>query len=215
MKEKENQDNAPQVARMPSEAGSKDEPGKPSHLEAEADDEAKSSKSKSKNSFVSKIESKLDPRSPSVSSAARSSRTRDGTSRATSQVSRSSDDATVTDKKEAAQRVPSKADEPFEQWERDEMENLCNEIRGHLGAHHGISLHFTLMTNLTFVQWFTLIGSLKRKMHLITFYSIRIGEVTYHIAVCTTNGSAGTCQWQFMINLGYIITMSYASCMLY
>lgn len=30
-------------------------------------------------------------------------------------------------------RIPSRVDEPFEKWERDEMEELLNELRGHLG----------------------------------------------------------------------------------
>lgn len=30
-------------------------------------------------------------------------------------------------------RQPAKADEPFEKWEREEMEKLLQELRGHLG----------------------------------------------------------------------------------
>lgn len=35
---------------------------------------------------------------------------------------------------EEAKRVPSRADEPFDLWEREEMERLLGEVRGHLGA---------------------------------------------------------------------------------
>ena len=31
-------------------------------------------------------------------------------------------------------RKPTKGSEPFERWEREEMESLLNELNGHLGA---------------------------------------------------------------------------------
>jgi phospholipase D1/2 len=34
---------------------------------------------------------------------------------------------------DAAKRRPAKGDEPFEQWEREAMEKLLGELRGHLG----------------------------------------------------------------------------------
>lgn len=32
-------------------------------------------------------------------------------------------------------RQPSKGSEPFEQWERDEMEKLLGQMNGHLGGY--------------------------------------------------------------------------------
>ena len=39
----------------------------------------------------------------------------------------------LTNSQSDIHRVPSKSDQPFEQWERDEMEKLLNEVQGHLG----------------------------------------------------------------------------------
>lgn len=40
--------------------------------------------------------------------------------------------STAADTKEDVRRTPSRGDEPFEKWERDEMEKLLGELRGHL-----------------------------------------------------------------------------------
>jgi phospholipase D1/2 len=36
---------------------------------------------------------------------------------------------------EASKRRPARGDEPFEKWEREAMEKLLGEVRGHLGAY--------------------------------------------------------------------------------
>jgi phospholipase D1/2 len=38
---------------------------------------------------------------------------------------------------EAAKRRPARGDEPFEKWEREAMEKLLGEVRGHLGRCSG------------------------------------------------------------------------------
>ena len=35
-------------------------------------------------------------------------------------------------------RRPSRADEPFEKWEREEMEALLHKLRGHLGKENAL-----------------------------------------------------------------------------
>lgn len=42
-------------------------------------------------------------------------------------------------------RRPSRPEEPFEQWERDEMEALLTEVRGHLGEFE-LGLQFDVFT---------------------------------------------------------------------
>ena len=39
---------------------------------------------------------------------------------------------TMNNRKDDIRRTPSRVDEPFEKWERDEMEKLLGELRGHL-----------------------------------------------------------------------------------
>lgn len=42
--------------------------------------------------------------------------------------------STSNSDKDNKQRRPAKGTEPFEKWERDEMEKLLGELCGHLGA---------------------------------------------------------------------------------
>ena len=41
-------------------------------------------------------------------------------------------------------RRPARADEPFEKWEREEMEELLHELRGHLGNNFAYIFCFVL-----------------------------------------------------------------------
>jgi phospholipase D1/2 len=45
----------------------------------------------------------------------------------------SSSNGTGTPNKDAGERKPARGLEPFEAWEREEMEQLLSELRGHLG----------------------------------------------------------------------------------
>jgi len=47
-------------------------------------------------------------------------------------LTNSQDKAETVPEADSASRVPSKADEPLHAWEREEMEKLLNELRGHL-----------------------------------------------------------------------------------
>ena|ERR1700761_3565909 len=102
---------------MPSESGSYDDAGQPSALEKEADREAKGEKETTSESLGSKLHD--------VSTLWRTS---------TSSLRSRNNDTASTTGGEDHQRKHSKADQPFEAWEREEMEKLLNEVRGHLGT---------------------------------------------------------------------------------
>lgn len=109
--------NAEPVARMPSESGSYDDVGQPSALEKEADKEAKGEKENTSESLGSKLHD--------ASTLWRTS---------TSSLRSRNNDTASTVAGDEHQRKHSKADQPFEAWEREEMEKLLNEVRGHLGT---------------------------------------------------------------------------------
>lgn len=46
------------------------------------------------------------------------------------------------DKADEERRKPARADEPFEKWERDEMEKMLDSLNGHLGGYFFVRLHF-------------------------------------------------------------------------
>lgn len=49
--------------------------------------------------------------------------------------------STGNSEKDPKARRPTKGTEPFEKWERDEMEKLLGQTNGHLGAHFLIFPH--------------------------------------------------------------------------
>lgn len=76
--------------------------------------------------------------------------------------------------RQRAKSAPKSATEPFERWERDEMEKLLNELNGHLGKPllrlvGGVQAHF-------FVQSYSPIDSWKERMWLTTSCSMQTGS---------------------------------------
>jgi len=51
--------------------------------------------------------------------------------------------------KDQGKRKPAGPNEPFEQWERDEMEALLNEVQGHLGESQPGILNDNFLTGTT------------------------------------------------------------------
>lgn len=59
--------------------------------------------------------------------------------------------STASTPKDAGDRKPARGQEPFEKWEREEMEHLLGELRGHLGMQNVFSMSSCLLTNIAVV----------------------------------------------------------------
>lgn len=118
---------------MPSESGSTEDPGKPSQLEKEADQEAHPNRPSTTSQTSEKtLRHSTDAlTSPGTGTSGRASSVLSH-SRSPDHKDNNNKDEQVPEADPAA-RTPSKADEPLQAWEREEMEKLLNELRGHLG----------------------------------------------------------------------------------
>jgi hypothetical protein len=64
----------------------------------------------------------------------------------------SSSNCAGTPNKEPSERKPARGLEPFESWEREEMEQLLGGLRGHLGMNLGPKHFFHLMIHASCIS---------------------------------------------------------------
>jgi hypothetical protein len=168
---------------MPSEAGSSEDPGKPSQLEKEADQEAHPNRPSTTSQASEKT---LRHSTDAIGLTSPSSTGTTGRASSVLSHSRSPDHKDNNNNKDEqvpeadpAARTPSKADEPLQAWEREEMEKLLNELRGHLGKtrFHLPFLPTVRANHRSLVPQLSIhIDSSKTKMPPITSCSTRIGK---------------------------------------
>lgn len=89
----------------------------------------------------------------------------------TSQLNQSSQQQ-QTDPQNKKPPQPAGPDEPFELWERELMEEMLNDIKGHLGS---CFIFADLVWMLNILQYFIRLVSWRAKMLPTTFYSMLIG----------------------------------------
>jgi hypothetical protein len=84
---------------------------------------------------------------------------------------------------EASKRRPARGDEPFEKWERDAMEKLLGEVRGHLGT--DLSLAWSVRDLKLCLQWSFLLVFLRAKTSPTTSCSTPTGQYSdYMLSSC-------------------------------
>ena len=135
-------DTSEPLGRVPSEAGDEDAPGRDKNTSLRAEDGARQDTLRAKSSVRSngthhsrnslpQAESKsrtptpegLDGHKPSVGHGGYSNSNYNNITNGSGGIG--AHDTEI-------RRAPSRADRPFEKWERDEMEKLLVELRGHL-----------------------------------------------------------------------------------